>query len=179
MGNLSDALDLVVEDADRCFTTKRKTPRSRVEVVETSFDHALTVLKLYELTGDSQYLQRWMNYVFENAFFDECGVRWNFSPLVTDKPADADSTAMNLLYLTVAKNQGVDFDPRYSASSNLAQFKDLVSELGGVETFFGLKRDVDPIVNTTLAFLYHLNPASDEQRKSITNYLRKQTMQLL
>lgn len=179
MPAFQETLDLVVADVDRCFTTKRKDPGGQTEAVETSFDHALTSLKLFELTRDSKYLENWIGYIFGNAVFVEEGVRWNFSSCVTDKPPDADSTAMNLLYLTIAKKKGITLPDRYLASANLSQYKDLISESGGIETFFGLKRDVDPVVNTAVAFLYELNHISDETRKSIREYLRKQTKQLI
>jgi len=173
-----ETLDLLVEDVDRCFSTKRKTPTGKTEIVETSFDHALFVLKLFELTGEVTYLQNWIDYVFVNSVFDEGGVRWNFSPKVTDIPPDADSTAMNLLYFTIAEQEGAVLPQDYSAVNNLAQFRGLANESGGIETFFGRAGDVDPIVNTTVAFLYILNQFSDETTENMRMYLRKQTKQL-
>ncbi len=74
MAAFQETLDLVVKDVDKFFATKRRKPTGETEIIETSFDHAFTSLKLFELTGDSCYLQNWMGYVLENAVHTDNGI---------------------------------------------------------------------------------------------------------
>jgi hypothetical protein len=172
MFSFRDTLDRVVDDVDGCFETKRKNLSGNVFPIETSFDHALIVLKLFELTGEKEYLRRWLAPVHDSALIQDQVLRWNFSSKVTDIPPDADSTAMNLLLLRVADSSGVP-GASFDVVANASQFEDLQDVSGGVKTYFGSehKNDVDPVVNTLVAFFYELNYPSSETNSGIRAYL--------
>ncbi len=177
---LQKTLDLVVKEVEGCFLTKRRCPDGKTSIVETAFDHALTSLKLFELTGDRKYLQKGISHALENSIRDKSGMKWNFSPLVMDIPPDADSTTMNLLLITMASKHNLPFPDYYAANANLQQFRTLADSSGGIKTFFGIRANnpADPVVNTLVAFLFVLNARSDAVYKKLKEYLRKQVRQL-
>lgn len=175
MAEIITVPDSLLNDFDRCFSTKRRNSKGISEPVETTFDHALTALKLYELTGESKYLEAGIGYFHETA--NETGrfIRWNFSTQVEDIPPDADTTTLSLLFFTMAERSGLDFPKNFSASRNLRQFEEFVDESGGIQTYLGNKanNNVDPVVNSGIAFLYLLTNNSNEVFNGIKKYLNR------
>jgi hypothetical protein len=160
---------------DNVLKTKRKNNEGYTEEVITTFDHALIALKLYELTENQTYLERYKEYFSKTKIKFGEFTRWNFSLLVTDIPPDADSTALSLLFFSIAQKNGINIPKEFNVKNNIKQFDNSV-----VKTFFNVreKNEFDPVVNTTLAFLYVISTKSKIVPQKLAEYLRKTTSEL-
>ena len=180
--SLELTLDLVLPREESAITTKRRTPNGKIEIVTTTFDHALTALKLYEITEDKTYLKDFKEF-FEQTY-ESVGefTRWNFAPsYVRDIPPDADTTALSLLFFSMAEKNGIVVPRKFLAWKNLGQFRAKDKLTGGAETFFGKRReeDIDPIVNSTIAFLYIMTPTEEAIPQNIVDYFNTEIPKLL
>ncbi len=179
---LEFALKLVLPEESDVLTTKRKDLKGKVEIVKTTFDHALTALKLYELTEDKTYLRKFKDFFNETSEPAGNFARWNFAPpYVRDIPPDADTTAVSLLFFAMAERNGLEVPQKFLARNNLGQFRIKGKSSKGIETFFGKRRkeDYDPIVNSAIAFLYIIAPTPEAIPGNIVGYLNKEVQNLL
>jgi hypothetical protein len=164
MDDFQETLSLVVDKLDRDLSTKVGPPRGSRRPIETIFDRAHTILKIFELTEDKTYLRLWLPYFIENAERSEGFARYRFSQTMPRNPFDADTNGYGMLYWIMAEYNDLDIPDEFSTLNNLKQFEGLVDKSGGIKTWFDKEpNDVDPIVNTTAAYCYLLKHKSDSE----------------
>lgn len=149
------------------------TLRFVAEHIETVGSHCLAILKLFELTGDKQFIKKGMEFLENSAKRNGKAYFWGFSGAVSDIPPDADDTAIAMLVFLLAKKLKIGYPKKFLNKDCFEQFNSLISESGGIFTFFRKSRgnDVDPIVNTIAAFLLEFSNKQTKARPSIRKYL--------
>ena len=156
------------------FLTERRNSIGEKEYIETLFDNALLLIKLYELTGEKKYLIKGLNYFKDKAVMDGNFVSWDFSPSLNIFHREADTTIIIFIYFAIADKLGIKIPDCFSPTKNIYQFQELLDKSGGIKTWFGDNvryQDVDPIVNTTLIYLYIFMGIHDDLFNDIRAYL--------
>ncbi len=149
------------------------TLRYVAEHIETVGSHCLAILKLFELTQDKEFIGMGIKFLERTAKRNGKAYFWGFSGAVSDIPPDADDTAIALLVFLLAKKLKIIYPKKFLNRNCFKQFDSLISEGGGIFTFFKKTRrnDVDPIVNTIAAFLLEFSNKQTKARTSIRKYL--------
>lgn len=173
--DIDKGLNLIVEKLYNNLSIKKSKPHDKRKPFETVFDRIKLILKLFELTQDSTYLEEWMEYVFDVHEQNGENRQWPFSKSMPKIPNEVDTTGYALLFLGMAEKYGLNIPTEFSIKTNLKQFETQVDESGGIKTWFSLRQDndVDPIVNTTIMWAYQISHTSNETSMSIRNYLNK------
>lgn len=169
--------NISISNAKIILKKNQKLPALRyaVEHIETVGNHCLSILKLFELTQEKEYIKLGMKFLEESARKNGKAYCWGFSNAVSDIPPDADDTAIALLVFLLAKKLKISYLERFLNNESFKQFDSLVCENGGVFTYFGEPRrnDVDPIANTIVAFLHEFSNRQTKARVAIRKYLNE------
>ncbi|MBU3957456.1 MAG: hypothetical protein KKB25_00090 [Nanoarchaeota archaeon] len=149
------------------------TLRFVAEHTETVGNHCLAILKMFELTQDKEFIKLGMIFLEKTAKKNGKAYFWGFGGAVADIPPDADDTAIALLVFLLAKKLKIEYPKKFLNKKSFEQFDSLISERGGVFTYFGKPRrnDVDAIANTIVAFLLEFSNKRTKARPSIRKYL--------
>ncbi len=150
-----------------------QTLRFVAEHIETVGSHCLAILKLFELTQDKEFIVMGIKFLERTAKRNGKAHFWGFSGAVADIPPDADDTAIALLVFLLAKKLKICYPKKFLNKDCFEQFDSLISESGGIFTFFGKPRgnDVDPIANTIAAFLLEFSDNRTASGICIRKYL--------
>lgn len=166
---------LHIKNVKRLLNKNKAIPTLRfvAEHIETVGNHCLAILKLFELTQDKEFIEMGINFLEKAAKRNGKAYFWGFSSAVSDIPPDADDTAIAMLVFLLAKKLEISYPKKFLDKDCFEQFDSLISESGGVFTYFGKPRrnDVDPIANTIAAFLLEFSNKQTKARYSIRKYL--------
>lgn len=164
-----------LKNAKHILKNKGNIPvlRYSVEHIDTVGNHALAILKMFELTQDNDVIRKGMRFLEASSQNNGKAYCWGFSKNVLDVPPDADDTAISLLVFLLARKLKLRVSQKFLDRENFKQFDSLVAEGNGIYTYFGLKKnnDVDPIVNTIVAFLLEFSGIKTKARTAIRKYL--------